>query len=61
MAQHTQKAIRQTFLNMLEDMPLDKITVSALAGRRGLKGQRNQVSEAALRHSILIGKHTVIG
>ena len=33
MAQYTQKAIRHTFLKMLEEMPLDKITVSALAGR----------------------------
>lgn len=33
MALYTQKAIRQTFLKMLEEMPLDKITVSALARR----------------------------
>ena len=36
MAQYTQKAIRQTFLTMLEEMPLDKITVSALTARCGI-------------------------
>ena len=33
MAQYTRKAIRQTFLEMLREMPFDKITVSALVNR----------------------------
>ena len=33
MAQYTKKAILQTFQEMLERMPFDKITVSALAAR----------------------------
>ena len=33
MAQYTRKAIRQTFLEMLKEMPFDKITVSALVNR----------------------------
>ncbi len=33
MAQYTRKAIQQTFLEMLREMPFDKITVSALVNR----------------------------
>ena len=33
MAQYTRKAIRQAFLEMLREMPFDKITVSALVNR----------------------------
>ncbi len=33
MAQYTQKAILSTFQQMLEEMPFDKITVSALVRR----------------------------
>lgn len=33
MAQYTRKAILQTFQEMLERMPFDKITISALVAR----------------------------
>lgn len=36
MAQFTQKAIIQTFVSMLEEIPFDRITVSALVARCGI-------------------------
>ena len=36
MAQYTQKAIMQTFQDMLEKMPFDKITVSAIVSNCGI-------------------------